>query len=254
MNCPYCLTKLQETQVLINSDPFKIFECFNCGGHWFPPLIANEITSNQASDIDAILPKNNITTFGQPRCPICQTRLALITHDPVPNGIRVWTCPEGHGHFFPNHQLIQFKKAQEAKITYHSLWGIPIKSLVSVMLPVIAVLALAGGLPLTIQRLQDNQETRTKASSSYTTPLVTKLSDSSVLISFSTTSPKSSFLSLYEKDKFVTTKQISVASVSHHRITLTDLSNQSNYSFTITITDPANNTSLTTSHYPINLK
>lgn len=252
MLCPYCSHPLQQSTVTTKSDQQGIIhECFNCGSHWFPRWLANDITITEAKNVDAVLPQVTPTPPDQPRCPVCQNRLSLISHDPVPRGIMVWTCPQGHGNFFPKGQLLQFKKAQEAKITYHTLWGIPIKSIFSVLLPVIAVLAIAGGIPVTLRELARQQETRTRASSLTSTPVVTPLSLSSVLISFTTTSPRLATLTLYQNDQRLYDKPISSQPASTHQITLTDLDAAFFYSFTLTLIDQQNNQSTTTQKYPI---
>lgn len=252
MNCPFCSTKLQDIEVHTKDDqPGIISECFNCGGHWFPRWLANDITSIEAANIDAVIPKTSVNTPDQPRCPVCQTRLAQISHDPVPNGISVWTCPQGHGNFFPYKQLLQFKKAQEAKLTYHALWGIPIKSLVSVMLPVLAVLAIAGGLPLTIKEFQKGGENRTQASSIHSKPLITPISNTSALISFTTKTSHTSSLKLYQGTTLISQYSISLQPAINHQIVLEDLLPSTEYAFTITLIDVATKKQFDTESFPL---
>lgn len=254
MNCPYCNSPLTTTSVRTKSDQEgQVFECFNCGGHWFPRWLANDISLEQAVSVDAVVPKSTITPQDQPRCPICQTRLSLIKNDPVPRGIHVWSCPQGHGNFFPKGDLLSFKKAQEAKITYHSLWGIPLKSIFAVMLPVIAVIAIAGGIPLTLNELQKQQENRTKASTLYSRPIVTAISESSVIISLATKTPYLVSLSLYENDQTLREYPISTTAATQHQITLKDLSPFSTYTFTLTLTHPISGEKVVSESFPISL-
>ncbi len=236
MTCPYCNSTLQETEVgLKNGDLVKLHECFVCGGHWLPHLTANELTLDTAKNLDAILTAKETVPPDQPRCPICNTRLSAIKTEAVAQGVMVWTCPNTHGNFFPKGELFKFKKAQEAKISYHQIWGIPLRSVLAVMLPVLVVLSIAAGLPLTVQQLQKNQESRTKAGSTFTSPVTTKLSDTSILISFSTLSPAKTSLSLYEDGQFRNTIPISTVSKTLHTTTLKDLSPSHTYTYTLTL-------------------
>lgn len=250
MNCPYCQTPLQPNTLQDkNNEQVECFECFNCGGHWLPPLLANNITSTQAADLDAVIPKDSSAPT-QARCPICQTRLSLISHDSVPQGVKIWTCPQGHGNFFPYKQLLQFKTAQEAKINYHTVWGIPIKSLVSVMLPVIAVIAVAAGLPLIIQKLQTGQETRTKASEIHSKPIVTRISQNSTLVSFTSKAPSTSTLMLFQNGVFVSKHIVAESATTSHKLTL-PIDADETHTFTISLTDPITGTITSSQEYPL---
>lgn len=253
MTCPYCSTPLSPTEVHTKSDQIgEIHECFNCGGHWFPRWLANDITISEASNVDAITPTTVVQSPSQPRCPVCQTRLALIAHDPVPRGITVFTCPQGHGNFFPKGQLLQFKKAQDAKITYHTLWGIPLKSIFSVMLPVVAVLTIVSGLPLLVSQLQEaTQETRTKASSLHSRPIVTQINPSDVIISFTSQTSLITSVSLYEDNQLLLTQIISSSPQTTHQIILRDLNSNFPYNFVINSTNPSNQQTITSERYPI---
>lgn len=247
MICPYCNNELQPTDVGTKDEQTQVIhECFTCGGHWLPRLVANEITLDTAESVDSILIHKNNTPPVEPRCPQCNTRLSAVKTEAVPQGVLVWACPTGHGNFFPKGELYKFKKAQDAKISYHQLWGIPTKSVLAVLLPVLVVLSITAGLPLTIQQLQHSQESRTQASATHSTPIVNRVSDSAVIISFSTSSAAKTVLTLYQDGELKSTLPISVAPTTSHTIKVRDLDPSHSYSYTITITYQDENLETTT--------
>lgn len=232
--------------------PAQAFECLNCGGHWFPRWLANDISLNVAKNIDSVVPQATVTTPQQPRCPECQFRLSLIQNDSVVRGVTVWACPQGHGNFFPIHDLFNFKTAQEAKITYHQVWGVPIKSVLAVLLPVVAVLTIAAGTPVLIRQVSQSQETRTQASLVIKTPLITQLTPTSTIISFTSTAPMITEITISQDDRVVFVLPVSDTLQTTHTITVTGLSSQIPYSFVIKYTDSTGQSN-TTIPYPLTL-
>ncbi len=197
MVCPECRQPLNEKEIL-TSDNQKalVYECFNCGGHFVPPLIANLIPQVTTQDLDSITPKNTYPVNSTITCPICQETMTGITDNVVPKNVTVYSCPENHGNYFPLHQLYAFKRAQKAKLEYHQLWGIPIKSVFTVLLPVIAIFTAITAIPFTLNQLKTNQESRIKASELTSNPLVSPISTTQVVISFTTKVPSTSSLKL----------------------------------------------------------
>lgn len=187
MLCPECKQPLTEKEV-ITSDNQKalVHECFNCGGHFFPPLVANLLPQVTAQDVDSITPKNTFPTNPTVICPICQATLVAITDTVVPRGVTVYTCPENHGNYFPLRQLYAFKRAQKTKLEYHQLWGIPIKSVFTVLLPIIAIFTAITAIPFTLNQVKSIQESRVKAGELVSPPLVSPISSTQTVISFTT--------------------------------------------------------------------
>lgn len=234
MQCPYCSYLLNETTLQTTSEQEAIVhECLNCGGHWFPRWLANDINLNTAKNIDSVIPKNQIIPPNEPRCPECQNRLIIVAHDSVAQGITVLSCPQGHGNFFPKGNLYQFKRAQEAKITYHQVWGIPIKSALAVLLPVIAVITIAAGTPVLVKQIGQSQESRTKASSIINQPFVTQLSPTSAIISFTSTSAVTTSVTIYQENQIIQNKIISSTPKTTHSITIENLLTNTPYTYII---------------------
>lgn len=197
MVCPQCHQTLTD-QEIVTSDNQKaqVYECFNCGGHFIPPLIANLIPQVTAQNLDSISPKNSYQNSPTVTCPICQETMSSITDDVVPNNVTVYTCGQNHGNFFPLHQLYAFKRAQKTKLEYHQLWGIPIKSVFSVLLPILAVFTAISAIPFTVDQLKTSQENRVKAGELTSNPLVSPISPNQVVISFTTKVASTSSLKL----------------------------------------------------------
>lgn len=228
-----------------------IHECFTCGSHWFPRWLANDISTSQAINTDSITPQTKITPPEFPRCPECQSRLSLIKHDSIPKGLHIYSCPEGHGNFFPKGELIQFKKAQEAKITYHQIWGVPIKSIFAVLLPVAIVMAIAAGIPLTTRQVQQSAESRIAADEVISTPAVTQIPPDLVTLSFTTNLTGTSSITLYQGDEPINTFTASATSSTVHTATIKNLI--PNISYTYTVTLKTSTDTITSQHFPLSL-
>jgi len=190
MTCPHCSHPLSSIIIdSIDSQPQTVNECLNCGGHFLPPYTANFLSIETAKNVDSVLPKSNAVPTSSPICPKCNQTMSSIKDDAVPETVTVFTCPNNHGDFFPKKQLLHFKQAQQAKIYYHKIWGIPLKSAFAVIIPLLIVFTAVTAMPTIIKQLNYSQESRVKAGGVLTTPLITPISNSQVLISFSTKNP-----------------------------------------------------------------
>jgi len=188
MLCPHCQQDLNSTTIqLEDNKEALIYECFNCGGHFFPPLIANFTPLGIAKNVDSITPKNLFPKNLSVLCPTCRRTMVGIKDDVVPRGVEVFTCPDNHGNFFPRAMLFAFKKAQKTKLEYHQIWGIPIRSAFAVLLPVAILFTSISVLPITIDQFKQNQENRTKASDFITRPFISPISPNQVIVSFTST-------------------------------------------------------------------
>lgn len=188
MTCPQCSENLSNLEIITtDGTPKNIEECLNCGGHFLEGYLVNFISTETAHNIDSVLPKKKNLSNTEPKCHHCgQIMFAIKDGDSIPLAVTVYNCPNGHGDFFPKGQLLLFKKAQDAKINYHKLWGIPLKTVFAVVIPLFVIFTSVTVLPSVVKELNKNQETRVNASEIVTPPLITPLSDSQVLISFST--------------------------------------------------------------------
>ena len=190
MTCPHCSASLSFIAIdTTDGQTQTVDECLNCGGHFLPPYMANFLSVETAKNVDSVLPKSKTVPATRPVCPRCGQTMSSIKDDAVPETVTVFTCPNNHGDFFPKGQLLSFKKAQQAKIYYHKLWGIPLKSAFAIIIPLVIVFTAISAMPTIIKQLGTSQESRVKAGDILTAPLITPISDTQVLISFSTKSP-----------------------------------------------------------------
>ena len=190
MDCPQCHRPLSAIEIETSDGQIhSVAECLNCGGHLLEPYLANFLTIETARNIDSIIPKSHTFPATTPICPKCGQTMPGIKDDSVPQTVTVYNCPNNHGDFFSKNQLLLFKQAQQSKIYYHKLWGIPLRSAFAVLIPILVIFSFATLLPSIIRQVGTSQETRTKASEILTSPLITPISSTQVLISFSTQRP-----------------------------------------------------------------
>ncbi|OGD84100.1 hypothetical protein A2572_03160 [Candidatus Collierbacteria bacterium RIFOXYD1_FULL_40_9] len=188
MTCPQCNETLNLLAINTTDGKEKnIYECLDCGGHFLENYLVNFISTETAHNIDSVLPKKHNQLRSEIKCPHCgQIMFAIQDDEGIPKTVTVYNCPNSHGDFFPKGDLLYFKKAQDAKVNYHKLWGIPLKTAFAVIIPLFILFTSVTVLPSLIREVNNSKETRIKASELTSTPLVTPLSDTEVLISFST--------------------------------------------------------------------
>ncbi len=246
MDCPHCHSPLSSLTVETSDGQSQLLnECLNCGGHFLPPYLTSFISADTAKNIDSVLPKATTVPTSPPTCPLCNQVMPGIKDDSVPGNVTVFTCPNNHGDFFPKGQLLQFKNAQQAKIHYHKLWGIPLKSAFAVILPVAIVFTAITALPAIIKQAGTSQELRTKASDILTPPLITPISGTQVLISFSTQNPVKSAIRFTEGSN--QTYIVSSVPQTNHLLNLEDLKPGTLYQYVIILEE--NNKKTTTDTY-----
>jgi len=233
MLCPNCHQLLNETEInTIDSQKAVVDECYTCGGHFFPSLLINFISENTAKNLDSIIPKTSLALNNSLRCPICAEPLINVRDEAVPTQASIFACPNNHGHFFPKGELISFKKAQKAKLSYHQIWGIPLKSAFAILLPIIFLFTAISFIPLTLEYLEDRQESRISAGSPISQPLITPIDSRQTIISFTTKAPVTTSIVL-TTPKGQEKLPISQSPRTTHTINLENLQPNTTYTFNI---------------------
>jgi len=140
--------------------------------------------------------------------------------------------------------------AMSSSIEKRRYWDSPTKAILSTLLLSFTLLTAVSILPLTLKQVKSSQEQRTKASTIYTTPLITPISSSQVVVSFSTKVPVTSQLNLISTPERQTLA-VSKDPQTSHAITLKSLSKETSYTFNLTLT-PVNQDSITTDNLTFN--
>ena len=235
MTCPQCNDTLNLLTITTTDGKEKaIHECLDCGGHFLENYLVNFISTETAHNIDSVLPKKHNKVNESIKCIHCGQPMFAIT-DNVPQTVTVYNCPNSHGDFFPKGQLLLFKKAQDAKINYHKLWGIPLKTAFAVIIPLFVLFTSVTVLPSLVKEINTSKETRIKASELTSTPLITPLSDTQVLISFSTVSKVTTQILLTSNK--TETYTVSETPDTNHILQISNLEPSTSYKYIIII-DP----------------
>ena len=234
MTCPHCATQMNTVEIeTVDGQTAAIDECLNCGGHFLAPVLGNFISVNTAKNVDSVLPKSTSVPSQNPVCPHCRQSMSSIKDDSVPGNVTVFSCPNNHGDFYPKNQLLSFKKAQEAKINYHKLWGIPVRSAFAILVPVVIIFTAITVIPNVLEMMRTSQESRVKASEILTQPLITPISPTQVLISFSTRRPAKTSIRFTEGQ--TTLHQVSTQETTNHLLNIGDLKPTTTYKYVIEI-------------------
>lgn len=137
--------------------PLTYHLCLACLGHWTHPFDANylqlDVLPNDTARPEAV------ASF---RCPECQEPLERAHEDAMAPEVLAWYCPTGHGYFFPRGNLRKFRQTQEARVTYHKLWQIPMPPLRSVLLASMVIVAAVASV-VTLSKLRHSQSIETQA-------------------------------------------------------------------------------------------
>lgn len=158
MTCPRGDGELiSRTATGLGGIPLTYHLCLACLGHWTRPFDANYLPLSALPE-DSVKEEVAIVF----RCPECQEPLERARKDAMAPDVLAWYCPSGHGYFFPRGNLRRFRIAQEARVTYHKLWNIPMPPIRSVLL---ASIILLGAIASTIAlaQIQKQQQLETQA-------------------------------------------------------------------------------------------
>lgn len=141
MLCPNCHHQL-ENQVF---DNVEVDHCPNCGGSFFDENEINRLSLEAARK----LLKDKRTEFVSGKglvCPRDGANMKVVEEEAVPQFVNLLKCDRCGGIFAHPSDLVNFKKAQEAKLNFFKIWRTPLPSLKSVM--VYGFILLAAALSL----------------------------------------------------------------------------------------------------------
>lgn len=231
MTCPQQDGELVKKTITRPGDtPLEYGVCPTCGGHFLRAFDANFLPpplEDQARETASTIPSALI-------CPTCGFKLVRATGANIPEHVLAFRCRQGHGYFFPAGELLKFKSAQEAKITYHKLWEIPIPSVAATLLTAIFGIILSLGLILGVIEGQRRQASVSQAKNliSFHKAYVSETTKSVTFIV--TTSVETSLAVHIEQTQYVSNMQ--TTDRKSHVLRVTNLPrDEYNYYFTLVI-------------------
>lgn len=138
MTCPNCQELLTE-QFFTHQ---RALHCANCGGTYFEENGINRISLSQAQQL-AFNKRGNFIFEHEKICPKDKLAMLPVQEESIPPRVHLYQCVACKGIFTYPDDLLLFKQAQAAKLTYFKLWDMPLPSLKSVVVAgVVASLSL----------------------------------------------------------------------------------------------------------------
>jgi len=128
LNCPNCQSLLSRIQL----ETIEVDHCNNCGGTLFDYNEVNRISLSDAEKLSLMKQTNDISG-SEKYSPRDGSVLKRITDESVPQYVTLLKSDTTHEVFAFADDLINFKKAQTAKLDYMKTWHIPLPALSSVL-------------------------------------------------------------------------------------------------------------------------
>ena len=177
-----------------NDLPITYARCPNCRGYWLSSFAANFL-KDISIESESSTTHYSDTAALTPLCPDCKTPLVHARGDNIPSGVTAYRCPNNHGYFFPAGELAKFKTAQNAKVTYHKLWNIPLPSVSNVLLAAVAVIMIGSITAITIS-IQKKQTTVSQAKELLVSHYAFSPTNGTIFITATTSTPASVTVSI----------------------------------------------------------
>lgn len=158
LNCPNCHTQLTRIQL----DKIEVDHCNNCGGTLFDYNEINRISLSDAEKLSLMKQTHDISgdTKVSPRD---GSVLKRIEDESVPQYVTLLKSDTTQEVFAYPDDLVNFKKAQNAKLSYIKTWRIPLPALSSVIV-ISFVIAISAGTVLFSSLLTQPQSQGIQAS------------------------------------------------------------------------------------------
>lgn len=137
MHCPNCRHILTKVQL----DHIEVEHCNNCGGTIFEPNEINRLTDHDVERL-SMLKQNDVISGGDKVSPSDGSIMTRIDSDSIPLHVTLLQSKTTGEVFAYLDDLVEFKKAQEAKIEYYKAWRIPLPVLQQVL--VYSLIAVIG--------------------------------------------------------------------------------------------------------------
>lgn len=157
MLCPNCGNSMRSVKL----EHVTVDHCANCGATFFDE---NEINRISATDARLLSKDKQLDSISgtEKLCPRDHTILKTHTQESIPQFVTLLRCDKCGGIFAFADDLMNFKKAQNAKINYFKLWRIPAPALKSLIVYTFLSVAVVSSV-LTITQINQRQQTTTSA-------------------------------------------------------------------------------------------
>ncbi len=158
LNCPNCHTQLTRIQL----DKIEVDHCNNCGGTLFDYNEINRISLSDAEKLSLMKQTHDISGDAKVS-PRDGSELKRIEDESVPQYVTLLKSDTTQEVFAYPDDLVNFKKAQNSKLSYMKAWHIPLPALSSVMV-LSFVIAISAGTVLFSSLLTQPQSQGIQAS------------------------------------------------------------------------------------------
>lgn len=128
MHCPHCSNNMSP----ISFDTIAVDHCDVCGYTFFDQNEINRITFATAVTL-AQQKSQEVENVAEMTCPRDGAPLTTTTMESIPQHVMILSCATCGGTLASAQDLVEFKKAQEAKLHYFTSWRMPMPSLRSVL-------------------------------------------------------------------------------------------------------------------------
>lgn len=244
MYCPSCGYVLQKLSVTTDSGGrFDVDHCGRCGGTWFDPYEINRVPYHEVLRLAklTVLPLKQPSLLAKRVCPSCRKELVHFSSESTPVKTKLLRCPKCHGIWASQRTLEEFKNHQEETVQEYKKKGVAFPALSVVFIPALFTALLFLTTFLTINRLQESAEFRTKAAEIIDNETVTPVSKTVVFLNFRTNIAVKSSVSYgaitLEMKKEIITETPSLS----HSVKISGLKPDSVYLYTLTFEDEKGN-------------
>lgn len=234
ITCPNC----QKNLTKVNFDSISLLHCQNCGGSFFEENVINRISLSQAEKL-AKEKKSDFISNQIKLCPKDKLPMKIAQEEAIPQYVTLFRCPKCQGIFAGPNDLLNFKKAQKAKLSFFKIWQIPLPSLKSVLVYGF-LLAASLSFIYSYQVIKTNQSFKTQANEIVKSIKISRVNNSTVVYFITKTPVASKMIFLNKKTGQELIKIINEKPQTAHFLTIKDILPSSDILFQIIITQGKN--------------
>ncbi len=239
MLCPECNHPLLPIEVKSLTQNVQLDYCGSCGGVWTDSGEINFIDEKELAAVAGLLPKFPVHSQIQYNlCPRDRATLAIFKAESIPVNLDVLRCPTCGGLWFPDSNILKFKKAQEVKLNYFKAWNIPLPSIYAILLPAFLLVILGASLFATISGINQGQDIRSRAHDLISKPIILHPAQDQIVINFTTEKDSVTKIKYWINPDEAIEIPVSSTAQKSHTIILRNLEVDKSYSFQLLITEP----------------